>query len=62
MDRKITETDFRKGINLFIEILKTQPGMITAQAPSTISGLRLAEMATAFSNKYNEIKSKHYGD
>jgi|GEM_PF-3345605 len=60
MNEKISSEDFDKGVNLFVEILKAQPGLLKLEAGvNDIKGQELANMAVAFSRKYNELKAKH---
>jgi len=57
-----TKNDFDQGVELFIEILKAQPGLLKADAIGTNSGRNLAEMAAEFSLQYNDLTQKHCRD
>ena len=61
MSNKINESDFLVGIEKFLAILERQPNLFHARHPSELEAKDLAEMAAAFSIRYNELKQKHVG-
>ncbi len=58
---KLTELDFNDGIGCFLSILQRQPNLFQSRPTSSGEAEDIAEMAVAFSVRYNELKQKHVG-
>lgn len=57
----ITQYDFDEGIAKFLAILERQPNLLHARHTTETEAHNLAQMAVAFSVKYNELRLKHVG-
>lgn len=57
----IQQADFDAGIETFLSILQKQPNLLHHIHTTEQEAKNLAEMAVAFSVRYNELKQKHVG-